>query len=127
MRIRNGAGAPDGGEAEKPDLQEVLAYYGCHAAHDGKHICLVHDEDNPSMNVSLREGLWHCHSCGAGGDAYTLIMIKEGVDFKDARRFAAQQSWKFDDQPAGEEAGLFGRRRPSRERRGRSRPWSRPW
>lgn len=127
MRIRNGAGAPDGGEAEKPDLQEVLAYYGCHAAHDGKHICLVHDEDNPSMNVSLREGLWHCHSCGAGGDAYTLIMIKEDADFNGARAFAQAQDWKTAEGQKGGGDELFGRRRPGRERTARSRAWSRPW
>src|SRR5690606_19409863 len=75
MRIRNGAEIPAGGEVEKPDLQEVLAHYGCHAPHDGKYLCLVHDEDNPSMNVQLDRGLWFCHSCGKGGDAYTLIMI----------------------------------------------------
>lgn len=127
MRIRNGAGAPDGGEAEKPDLQEVLEHYGCYAPHDGKYLCLVHDEDNPSMNVSLREGLWHCHSCGAGGDAWTLIQKKEDLDFKSAVKFAEQQDWSTVGSALKPADELFGRRRPGRERKVRSRAWSRPW
>lgn len=127
MRIQNGTDGIAEGEAEKPVLQDVLAHYGCHAPHDGKYICLVHDEDNPSMNVSLREGLWHCHSCGQGGDSWTLIQKKEDLDFKSAVKFAEQQDWSTVG-PAPESADeLFGRRRPSRDRKARSRPWSRPW
>lgn len=127
MRLRNGASVPEQAEDTKPDLEEVLAHYGCYAPHDGKYLCLVHDEDNPSMNVQLREGLWFCHSCGEGGDSWSLIMKKEGVDFKDAAKFAEKQDWSAVG-PAPEPADeLFGRRRPGRERKARSRAWSRPW
>lgn len=127
MRILNGAGTPERGAVERPDLQEVLAHYGCHAMHDGKYACLVHEERNPSMNVSLREGLWYCHACGQGGSSLDLIMKIEGVDLEGAVKFAEQQDWSAvgpAPKPADE---VFGRRRPGRERKARSRAWSRPW
>ena len=29
-----------------------------------------------------KAGLYFCHTCGIGGDAYSLLMWKEGVDFR---------------------------------------------
>ena len=127
MRLANGAEPSRQAATPKPDLQDVLLHYGCHAAHSGKYLCLVHDEDNPSMNVDLRDGLWMCHSCGAGGDSWTLIQMKEALDFKSAVKFAGQQDWSTAE-PAPEPADeLFGRRRPGRERKARGRAWTRPW
>lgn len=31
-------------------------------------LCPFHDDKNPSMRVSEEKGLFHCFSCGAGGD-----------------------------------------------------------
>lgn len=52
-------------------------------------LCPVHGERGPSCSVRLDVGVWHCHACGKGGDAYTLIMEREGVDFAGAVTFAA--------------------------------------
>lgn len=131
MRISNGAGEGDTPPA-KPDLQEVLEHYGAHVHGDGKILCLVHEEDNPSMNVQLGKGLWFCHSCGQGGSSWDMIMKKEGVDFSGARTIAASAGFASaahegsgDDVP-----GVLGRRRPgvSRgSRTSRGSAWRRPW
>ncbi|MEU6057006.1 hypothetical protein [Streptomyces sp. NPDC047097] len=41
------------------------------------------------MSYRLDAGLWKCHSCGEGGDSYTMIMLKETTDFPGARALAA--------------------------------------
>ncbi len=53
-----------------------------------KMLCPVHDESDPSCVVDPVKGYWHCYACNQGGDAIQLVMIKEGLRFKDALRFA---------------------------------------
>ncbi|MFF3015797.1 CHC2 zinc finger domain-containing protein [Streptomyces sp. NPDC057939] len=50
--------------------------------------CPLHDDNTPSMSYKLDEGLWKCHSCGQGGDSYSMIMLKEETDFPGARALA---------------------------------------
>ncbi len=46
--------------------------------------CPVHGGSNEtSFSVSPSEGLWHCHSCGAGGDAVRLAKLLEGHERDD--------------------------------------------
>jgi hypothetical protein len=46
--------------------------------------CPVHGGNNPSAFAWTEAGLWHCHSCNAGGDAIELIRRVKGCSFKDA-------------------------------------------
>ncbi|MEU7905907.1 CHC2 zinc finger domain-containing protein [Actinoplanes sp. NPDC049118] len=50
--------------------------------------CPLHDDRTPSLSLQLEREVWHCHSCGKGGDAYQLIMEKEGIGFARARALA---------------------------------------
>ncbi|MEV1109908.1 CHC2 zinc finger domain-containing protein [Micromonospora sp. NPDC049751] len=51
--------------------------------------CPLQEEDRtPSMSINTEKELWRCHSCGKGGDAWTLIMEKEGIDYRAARALA---------------------------------------
>lgn len=36
-------------------------------------LCPFHGEKNPSLSVNNHSGLYHCHACGASGNAYTLV------------------------------------------------------
>src|SRR5690349_12719317 len=81
---------------EKPDLARILEYYGADTSRLSevgwsrrKIRCVVHDDRNPSMSVNLEEGKVHCWSCPARGDGYDIIMMKEGVGFSEAKRWAA--------------------------------------
>ena len=45
------------------------------------------DERNPSMSVSLVDGHFACHACGAkGGDLIALHRLRTGATFRDAVR-----------------------------------------
>lgn len=47
-------------------------------------LCPFHDDSNPSMHVSEDKGLFHCFSCGAGGDIFGFMMRYNNLDFRDS-------------------------------------------
>jgi hypothetical protein len=104
-------------EDERPDLEKCLEYYEVDFSPNRPvqmARCPFHEDRTPSLSLNLNKGVWRCHSCSKGGDAYTLIEEKEGVDFVGARGFASAQhltdggSGGGDGEVSGE---LFGGRR----------------
>ena len=50
--------------------------------------CKVHGGNNPSaFTYSLEKHMWHCHSCGEGGDAVQLVEDILELNFKDATTY----------------------------------------
>ncbi|MDY4859450.1 MAG: DNA primase [Campylobacter sp.] len=47
-------------------------------------LCPFHDDKSPSMHVSTSRGLYHCFSCGAGGDAIKFVMEYEKLSYPQA-------------------------------------------
>ncbi|MEW6144897.1 MAG: DNA primase [Thermodesulfobacteriota bacterium] len=47
-------------------------------------LCPFHDDHNPSMHVDEEKGLFHCFSCGAGGDILGFYMRYNGLTFPEA-------------------------------------------
>lgn len=47
-------------------------------------ICPFHAEKSPSFEVNDLKGTYHCHGCGAGGDAITFLVKREGMTFRQA-------------------------------------------
>lgn len=47
-------------------------------------LCPFHDDHNPSMHVDEEKGLFHCFSCGAGGDILGFYMRYNGITFPEA-------------------------------------------
>ncbi|MFE4451397.1 CHC2 zinc finger domain-containing protein [Streptomyces sp. NPDC056796] len=87
-----------GGDDKKPTLEAVMHHYDVDfndQRNTGMAKCPLHDDNTPSMSYKLDEGLWKCHSCGEGGDSYSMIMKhqllveKEEIDFVGARALAA--------------------------------------
>ncbi|MGL4394283.1 MAG: DNA primase [Brevinema sp.] len=55
------------------------------AGHNYKGLCpFHHDRNNPSLSVSEEKGLYHCFSCGSGGNALTFMREYHKLDFIDA-------------------------------------------
>lgn len=57
-----------------------------------KGLCPFHEEKTPSFYVHPAKGFFKCYGCGAGGDAFNFIQLKEKVDFVEARRILAEQA-----------------------------------
>ncbi len=58
-----------------------------------KGLCPFHDERTPSFNVTPGKDLFHCFSCGAGGDVIKFVMDIDHLTFTEAvERLAARTS-----------------------------------
>jgi len=56
-----------------------------------KGLCPFHEERTPSFNVTPGKELYHCFSCGEGGDVIKFLMKMESLQFSEAvERLAAR-------------------------------------
>lgn len=78
---------------EKADIIEIASNYTKLKKSGRRYIglCPFHSEKTPSFTVDPEKGLYHCFGCGAGGDIFTLVMEKEGMDFPSALEFLAKK------------------------------------
>jgi hypothetical protein len=88
-----------GGSDSKPTLEAVMHHFDCDfndQRNSGMAKCPLHDDNTPSFSYKLDEGLWNCHSCGNGGDSFTLIekyhdmQLGKAIDFKQAKAYAKE-------------------------------------
>jgi DNA primase len=54
--------------------------------------CPLHNEKTPSFYVSPERQSWHCFGCNKGGDMFSFLQEKEGMDFPEALRVLASQA-----------------------------------
>lgn len=47
-------------------------------------LCCFHNERTPSLEVNDDKGFYHCHGCGASGDAISFLIKREGMTFRHA-------------------------------------------
>ncbi len=55
-------------------------------------ICPWHDDSRPSLQVNPERQSWKCWVCDVGGDVFSFIMKREGVDFPTALRMLAERA-----------------------------------
>ena len=63
--------------------------------HQGKiyvGLCPWHDDSRPSLQVNPERQTWKCWVCNVGGDAFSFVMKREGVDFREALRILADRA-----------------------------------
>jgi DNA primase len=53
--------------------------------------CPFHEDNSPSFSVNPVDKVYHCFGCGVGGDAFSFVMEKEGLDFAQSIEYLADQ------------------------------------
>lgn len=57
-----------------------------------KGLCPFHEEKTPSFTVSPQRQTFKCYGCGAGGDAFSFVQLRENVAFPEALRILADRA-----------------------------------
>jgi len=55
-------------------------------------LCPFHDDHKPSMNVSPQKQIFKCFACGAGGDVFKFIQLRESLSFPQAVQRLAERA-----------------------------------
>jgi hypothetical protein len=73
------------------DLAMLIAYECARARPVGpgkwECSCPFHHDPGPSLSIDVGRGLWHCFGCEAGGDAFTYVQLRYGLDFAAALQY----------------------------------------
>lgn len=90
---------------QRVDIVELVGRYVelKRAGSSYKGLCPFHDERTPSFVVFPQSGTWRCFgACGTGGDAFSFLMQRENLDFREAlQQLADELGIKLEDERDG--------------------------
>lgn len=79
----------------KLDIVEYLREQGVQliaAGQSFKARCPFHNEKTASFMVNAQKQVWHCFGCSKGGDLFTFVQEREGMEFAEALKLLADRA-----------------------------------
>ena len=55
-------------------------------------ICPWHDDKRPSLQINQQRQSWKCWVCDIGGDIFSFVMRREGIEFREALEMLADRA-----------------------------------
>jgi DNA primase len=55
-------------------------------------LCPFHDDHRPSLNVNVNKQIFKCFACGAGGDVFKFVQMRENLSFSQAIERLAERA-----------------------------------
>ncbi|MBN2272569.1 MAG: hypothetical protein JXN61_18295, partial [Sedimentisphaerales bacterium] len=55
-------------------------------------LCPFHEDHRPSMNVNPQKQIFKCFACGAGGDVFKFVQMRENLTFPQAIERLAERA-----------------------------------
>ncbi|MDD4984575.1 MAG: DNA primase [Dehalococcoidales bacterium] len=79
---------------QRADIVDIISQYTSltKSGRTLRGLCPFHSEKTPSFFVYPEQQSWHCFgACGTGGDVFSFLMKKEGIDFGEALRLLGER------------------------------------
>ena len=73
-------------------IAAIVAYYGGQVR-EGRSAsvkCIMHNDSRASASMNTYDNLYHCFTCGKGGNAANLVCILENLEFNDGLKRAIE-------------------------------------
>jgi DNA primase len=79
---------------QRSDIVEVVSRYVQLRKKGKNHTgsCPFHNERTPSFTVTPEKQIFYCFGCGAGGDVFKFLMLKENLSFQEAVAMLAREA-----------------------------------
>ena len=78
-------------DSDLPDIADVLSHYGANIRQRHGQVnlkCPFHDDTHQSGSANLDKNIFICFACGVQGNSLQLIAQREGINIREAKRYA---------------------------------------
>jgi len=79
---------------QRVDLVELISEHTALKRRGANYVglCPFHQEKTPSFSVNPERGFFKCFGCGAGGDVFTFVQLRESLEFREALQVLADRA-----------------------------------